>query len=54
MNRTENFIALAAIAVVTDTTKPEGWMLLLYVGMAAFLFVRWFNLARSDAPRLDA
>lgn len=53
MNRTENFIALAATAIVVDATKPEGWMLLVYVGAAAFLFVRWLNLARNDAARLD-
>lgn len=53
MNRTENFIAMAALAIIGDVTNPQGWMLAFYVAGVAFFFTRWVNQMRNDATRLD-
>ena len=53
MNRTENFIAMAALAIIGDATNPEGWMFAFYVAGVAFFFTRWLNHVRNDATRLD-
>lgn len=47
MNRTENFIAMTALAVIGDITNPQAWMLAFYVAGVSFFFVRWLHEARK-------
>lgn len=48
MNRTESFIAMAALGVVFDVTDPQGVEALVNIGAVAILFVRWFNAVRAE------